>query len=130
MTAIGGTYGATRRPDPRVARLINDALGDARSVVNVGAGTGAYEPTDRHPLPRDCPDGLFSAYWGRPEAYLDSEVRRNISNFALAKEDDVAKGLASLRADLKSGVWDERNGHRRSLSELDLGYRLLVAELA
>ncbi len=47
---IGGSYGTTRRPDPRIAALINDALGDARSVVNVGAGTGAYEPTDREVL--------------------------------------------------------------------------------
>jgi ubiquinone/menaquinone biosynthesis C-methylase UbiE len=44
---IGRTYGATRRPDPRIAQQIGAALGDARSVVNVGAGTGSYEPTDR-----------------------------------------------------------------------------------
>ncbi len=44
---IGATYSATRRPDPRIERQIADALGDARSVVNVGAGTGAYEPRDR-----------------------------------------------------------------------------------
>jgi SAM-dependent methyltransferase len=44
---IGSTYAKTRRPDPRIARLIADALGDARSVVNVGAGAGAYEPRDR-----------------------------------------------------------------------------------
>ena len=44
---IGRTYARTRRPDPRIARQIAEALGDARSVVNVGAGTGAYEPRDR-----------------------------------------------------------------------------------
>jgi SAM-dependent methyltransferase len=44
---IGGSYAKTRRPDPRIARQIAEALGDARSVVNVGAGTGAYEPRDR-----------------------------------------------------------------------------------
>jgi SAM-dependent methyltransferase len=43
----GGTYAITRHPDPRIERLIAEALGDARSVVNVGAGTGAYEPLDR-----------------------------------------------------------------------------------
>jgi SAM-dependent methyltransferase len=43
---IGGTYGAIRRPDPRLAEAIRGALGDARTVVNVGAGTGSYEPTD------------------------------------------------------------------------------------
>lgn len=43
---IGCTYAETRRPDPRIARQIAEELGGARSVVNVGAGTGAYEPRD------------------------------------------------------------------------------------
>lgn len=41
---IGRTYAATRRADPRIAAQIDAALGDARTVVNVGAGTGNYEP--------------------------------------------------------------------------------------
>ena len=41
---IGLTYSATRREDPRIAAAIRDALGDARTVLNVGAGAGAYEP--------------------------------------------------------------------------------------
>lgn len=45
--AIGGTYARVRRPDPRLAAMIEAALGDATSVVNIGAGTGAYEPPDR-----------------------------------------------------------------------------------
>lgn len=44
---IGRTYGAIRRADPRLAKVIWRALGDAHSVVNVGAGTGSYEPPDR-----------------------------------------------------------------------------------
>jgi pimeloyl-ACP methyl ester carboxylesterase len=44
---IGRQYTSTRRPDPRIAAAICDALGDANSVVNVGAGTGAYEPVGR-----------------------------------------------------------------------------------
>ena len=44
---IGTTYAGTRRPDPRIERQIAEALGDARSVVNVGAGVGSYEPRDR-----------------------------------------------------------------------------------
>jgi SAM-dependent methyltransferase len=44
---IGTTYATTRREDPRIATLIHAALGDARTVVNVGAGTGSYEPRDR-----------------------------------------------------------------------------------
>ena len=45
---IGRSYAATRREDPRIAWRIHEALGDARSVVNVGAGTGSYEPVDRY----------------------------------------------------------------------------------
>ena len=44
---IGHGYAATRREDPRLRALITAALGDARSVLNVGAGAGAYEPRDR-----------------------------------------------------------------------------------
>ncbi len=44
---IGRVYRSRRRPDPRIAAQIVDALGDADSVVNVGAGAGSYEPRDR-----------------------------------------------------------------------------------
>lgn len=44
---IGTNYTATRAEDPRIARSIVAALGDARTVLNVGAGTGSYEPCDR-----------------------------------------------------------------------------------
>jgi SAM-dependent methyltransferase len=45
---IGVGYARTRREEPRFAALIDAALGDARTVVNVGAGAGSYEPDDRH----------------------------------------------------------------------------------
>lgn len=41
---LGRTYATTRHADPRIAAAIHAALGDARSVVNIGAGTGSYEP--------------------------------------------------------------------------------------
>jgi SAM-dependent methyltransferase len=44
---IGSNYAELRKPDARIAAIIHAALGDAVSVVNVGAGTGSYEPTDR-----------------------------------------------------------------------------------
>jgi len=44
---IGHRYAEHRRPDPRIAARILAALGDARTVVNVGAGAGSYEPEDR-----------------------------------------------------------------------------------
>ena len=46
--SIGHGYATIRRSDPRLERRIHAALGDARTVVNVGAGTGSYEPRDRH----------------------------------------------------------------------------------
>jgi SAM-dependent methyltransferase len=46
--AIGSTYAGTRREDPELRARIHAALGDARTVVNVGAGAGSYEPRDRY----------------------------------------------------------------------------------
>jgi SAM-dependent methyltransferase len=43
----GRTYASNRRTDPRIAQRIHAALGDAQTVVNVGAGAGSYEPIDR-----------------------------------------------------------------------------------
>jgi SAM-dependent methyltransferase len=237
---IGHSYTATRETDPRIAARIWSALGDARTVVNVGAGTGNYEPPDREvtavepsavmlaqrghdaapavqavaedlpfddgsfhaamavltlhhwsdwragcaelrrvardrvvvfswdptyrarmwlaaeyfptlswevvagfpsladqaaaldaalevvPVPWDCRDGFFSAFWRRPEAYLDPAVRAGISTLAKRTEDELAEGLARLRADIESGAWQRRHADLLELEELDLGYRLLV----
>jgi SAM-dependent methyltransferase len=238
--AIGRTYTATRGTDPRIAARIWAALGDARTIVNVGAGTGSYEPADRDvtavepsavmiaqrppdaapavqasaealpfadasfdaamaiitlhhwsdwragcaelrrvardrvvvfswdpscvarmwigpeyfpdlseedvagfpsladqaaalgaevevvPVPWDCRDGFFGAFWRRPEAYLDPAVRAGISTLAKRSEDELADGLARLRADLESGAWARRHADLLERDELDLGYRLLV----
>lgn len=52
MVALHDTIGCgdaeVRKPDPRIAKAVRHALGDADSVVNVGAGTGSYEPSDRY----------------------------------------------------------------------------------
>ncbi|WCB96130.1 hypothetical protein DSM104299_04885 [Baekduia alba] len=45
---IGEGYARRRQEDPRIAARVHEALGDARTVVNVGAGAGSYEPVDRH----------------------------------------------------------------------------------
>jgi len=239
--AIGASYTATRRSDPRIAATIAAALGDARTVLNVGAGAGAYEPADREvlavepsatmraqrpagaapvfdavaeafpfpdgafdatlavlsdhhwrdrpaglrelrrvaarravlfqwdpgfadafwltreylpsfarmptmpftalvrhlgatrvvpvPIPADCEDGFFMAYWRRPEAYLDPVVRANISVFHELPPAEVQAGLERLADDLASGAWAARHAALLERDELDLGYRLLVAEL-
>ncbi|MFE0421228.1 class I SAM-dependent methyltransferase [Streptomyces sp. NPDC058953] len=241
---IGTTYHLTRRADPRIAARIHAALGDAADVINVGAGTGSYEPprtilavepsrkmidrrppgsapavrayaenlpvpddaadavialltthhwsdlpaglaelrrvarrrivvltwdqpifrerfwllseylpeaaafddsrtvpTDRLaellggarqepvPLPHDCTDGFGAAYWRRPHAYLDPRVRAGISMLAQTGEDVVAPGLARLDDDLSSGRWHRDHADLLALDSIDVGYRLLVADL-
>jgi len=235
---IGVGYTRGRREDPRIAARLHTALGDARTVLNVGAGAGAYEPRDREvvavepsqvmiaqrppgaarvvrataealpfadgefdaamavlsdhhwsdraaglrelrrvarrravlfqwdtralrdswlvrdylpfeadgpdieaigallgatriepvPIPYDCRDGFLHAYWRRPHAYLDPEVRAGISVFHLLPAERVESAMARLRADLESGEWERRNRDLLDRDELDLGYRLVIAE--
>ena len=81
------------------------------------------------PVPRDCTDRMFVAHWGRPEAYLDPEVRAATSVWHLLPPAVTARAIEALRADLESGVWDERYGDLREQPELDVGLRLITAEL-
>lgn len=241
--SIGATYRYTRRPDPRIAVKIHEALGDAATVINVGAGSGSYEPpqtmlavepssvmtaqrpagsaralqasaesmpladdsadaamallTVHHwsdleagigellriarrrvvvftwdqvifrrfwlldeylpeaavfddtravavdrlaallggariatvPIPHDCTDGFGAAFWRRPEAYLDPRVRAGISMLAQTGEEVLRPGLARLSDDLSSGLWHERHAGLLDRETLDIGYRLLVADL-
>ena len=82
------------------------------------------------PIPEDCQDGFIGAFWKRPEAFLDPEVQR--SNSALAQLDPgvLSKGLDRLRDDLRTGAWARKNPNLGTLLELDLGYRLIVCDLA
>jgi len=237
--AIGASYTVTRRTEPRIAARVWAALGDARTVLNVGAGTGSYEPpgrdvtavepsavmraqrpagaapclagiaeslpfeiqsfdaamavcSDGHwtdpiaglremrrvarrvvvftydasdpdlfwltrdylpehddlwagrpsltelasaigartepvPIPWDCADGFYTAYWRRPEAYLDENVRRGISVWTRVGPDAEQRAVHSLRADLASGRWAERNRDLVALDAAELGLRLLIA---
>lgn len=56
--SIGPGYAKYRHEDPELRRLIHGALGDARTVVNVGAGTGSYEPLDRHVIAIEPSDAM------------------------------------------------------------------------
>ena len=246
--AIGRRYTVTRRTDPRIAEAIWKALGNARTVVNVGAGTSSYEPPDREvvavepsevmiaqrppgaapcvraaaeelpfedasfdaamavlsdhhwrdrlqglrelrrvahrvvlfnadpaqasrfwltteylpgfcdlipepyrvagyweselarelgalhtfavPIPHDCHDGFYAAFWQRPAAYLDRSVRAAISIFARLDAREIDRGLTRLRADLRTGAWEARHAALLQLDQLDLGYRVAIAEPA
>jgi hypothetical protein len=68
------------------------------------------------------------AYWRRPEAYLDPVVRANISVFALLPAAEVDAMVVTLRAELESGAWARRHADLLDRDELDLGYRVLIAE--
>lgn len=240
--AGGQGYALRRQTDPRIAALVHAALGDARTVLNVGAGAGSYEPRDRYvtavepsaamraqrppqlapaidataerlpfdddsfdaamatvtvhqwadlgsglremrrvsrgpvviltfdaqalagfwlneyvpevlaverrrfptieqitavlggdvsvtavPIPIDCVDGFGEAYYARPEAFLDPEVRRSQSGWGLVEPAAVERGVARLRDALASGEWDERHGHLRSRPEHIGAVRLVVA---
>jgi SAM-dependent methyltransferase len=113
--------------------LVRDYLPEA---VAREAGVAVLSTIVRHlpplrveplPVPSDCTDGFFGAYWKRPEAYLDLTVRGAISALALLDEDVVRPAMERLRADLDAGRWGERYGDLAGRSELDLGYRLVVA---
>lgn len=75
--------------------------------------------------PADCRDGVTAAYWNRPEAYLDPDVRRSMSSLALLPGPIAARGAARLAADLADGTWDARHGHLREQDRADHGYRLV-----
>lgn len=245
---IGRGYSTSRRGDPKIAAQIEKALGDADSILNVGAGGGSYEPagrevtavepsgemidqrpgdaapvvqasaerlpfpddsfdaamaifSDHHwadrqaglaemlrvarrrvlllnvdpsltprfwlsrdylpgfaglipgqyrypgfwtaelrlrlgelevhpvPVPHDCRDGFYQAYWRRPHAYLERRVRDGISIFHRLPAAEVSGAVERLRRDLDDGSWEKRNADLSGKPKLDIGLRLVVAEL-
>jgi SAM-dependent methyltransferase len=238
----GTHYSAIRRPEPRFARAIREALGDATTLINVGAGAGSYEPEDLEvtavepsasmrsqrpphlapaldavaedlpfpdqtfdaalasvtihqwsdlagglaevrrvtrgpvvimtfdpvslrkfwlaeyapemmeresgrmpalgevtallggsvqieelPIPADCADGFAEAYFGRPEAFLDTRVRRSQSAWGFIDDDEERGSVERLAAALEDGSWDRRFGELRSAAEYSGSLRLVVA---
>jgi SAM-dependent methyltransferase len=77
-------------------------------------------------IPWDCADGFFEAYWRRPEAYLDDQVRRGVSVWARVGPEAEQRAVRSLRDDLASGRWSERHRDLVALDAAELGLRLLV----
>jgi SAM-dependent methyltransferase len=104
---FGRTYCLTRQPDPRIAMLIHRALGDAATVVNVGAGTGSYEPRDRWVLAVDPsetmlaqrPPGSSPAMHGSAEALplVDEAVDASMALMTLHHWNDWRAGIRELR---------------------------------
>lgn len=78
------------------------------------------------PLPRDLQDKFGAASWGRPEAYLEADVRNGISDFALMPEAEIETGLRSLAEDLASGQWDRDHGPLRTCETHEVGYHFIT----
>lgn len=104
---MGQGYSKTRREDPVIRDRIHAALGDARTVVNVGAGTGSYEPRDRYVLAIE-PSHVMAAQ--RPSELApairatasdlplrDHSVDAAMAVLSLHHWDDCRKGLSQLR---------------------------------
>jgi len=104
---IGGGYTDYRQPDPRIAALILEALGDAASVLNVGAGTGSYEPEDRTVTAVE-PSATMRAQRParRPAAieataeelpFADRAFEAAMTTFSVHQWTDLAAGLKEMR---------------------------------
>jgi SAM-dependent methyltransferase len=104
---IGGGYSAGRREDPRIALQIQGALGDASSVVNVGSGTGSYEPADRDVIAVEPsavmlsqrPVGAPPAVRGSAESlpFADDEFDAAMAVLSVHHWADKHRGLAEMR---------------------------------
>jgi len=240
----GKQYSGQRSTDPRIAAFINEALGDARTVLNIGAGAGSYEPEDRYvvavepsiamraqrvannkapaiiatadslpfddkafdatmaivtvhhwpdmkkglqelkrvtknrlivmtfdpdflgsfwnaeyfpevveverqryptidflmeamggkmlveavPIPLNCVDGFQEAYYGRPEAFLNKDVRKAQSAWGFIPDDEQEQIVKRLADDLESGAWDQKFGHYRTAPTFTCTLRLVIAD--
>ncbi len=110
----GRTYARHRRADPRIAARIHAALGDARTVVNVGAGSGSYEPADRWVLAVEPsatmraqrPPGAAPAIGARAEALPldDDAVDAAMACVTIHHWQPAPAGLAELRRGARGPV--------------------------
>ena len=104
---IGIDYANLRRPDPRIAAAIDAALGDATTVLNVGAGTGSYEPAHRQvtalepsaEMIRQRPPGAAPMVQGHAEAlpFADASFDAAMAVLTVHHWADKAQGLRELR---------------------------------
>ena len=104
---IGTSYSRYRRPDPRIAAAVTAALGDARTVLNVGAGAGSYEPMDRTvtavepsaSMRAQRPASLPPAVDATAEAlpFPDGSFDAAMTTFSVHQWQDPAAGLREVR---------------------------------
>ena len=104
---IGVDYARLRKPDPRIGALIAVALGDAETVLNVGAGAGSYEPPNRQvtalepstEMIRQRPSAAGPVVRGRAEAlpFSDGGFDAAMAVLTVHHWSDKARGLREMR---------------------------------
>jgi len=104
---IGLDYAKYRQPDPHIAEFIRAALGDARTVLNVGAGAGSYEPTDRvvtavepsasmrAQRPAHLPLAIDATAEKLP--FADNSFDASMATFTVHQWPDLKAGIAEMR---------------------------------
>ncbi len=97
-------------------------------ISAITAALGGDVRVETVPIPHDCRDGFIGAYWRRPSLYLEQRIRRTIATLQEIGDDNLLDGLRRLSEDLASGAWESVNGWLLQREEIDLGYRLIVAE--
>ena len=241
---LGQKYSGHRQTEPLISEFVNKALGTAKTILNVGAGAGSYEPTDRYvvavepsvvmrqqrlvnnkipainakgdnlpfddksfdatmamvtihhwpdidkglkelrrvtkgqviimtfdpdtldkfwnvnyfpeliavekvryptiefiknslggncevveiPIPLNCIDGFQEAFYGRPEAFLEKEVRLSQSAWGFLSKEVENRIVKTLEDDLKSGEWDKKYGHYRTQPFFTCALRLIISK--
>jgi ubiquinone/menaquinone biosynthesis C-methylase UbiE len=104
---IGVDYANLRKADARIAAHIHAALGDAKTVLNVGAGAGNYEPTDRSvtavepsaEMIAQRPPHLGPAVQASADSlpFEDKSFDASMAILTIHHWPDKAKGLAEMR---------------------------------
>lgn len=97
-------------------------------VEDVAAALGGRTRIETIPTPADCADGFFEAFWNRPEALLDPQVRASQSMWELLDDGVEAQIVARLQAALDSGAWDTAHGHLRTQASFEGSLRLVTSE--
>lgn len=104
---IGRTYASYRQPEPAIARQILDALADAETILNVGAGAGSYEPSGRKvvavepsaAMRAQRPPHLSVAVDATAEElpFPDASFDASMATVTVHQWRDLERGLAEMR---------------------------------
>ena len=97
------------------------------SMARIVAAFGGRARVQALPIPLNCVDGFGEAYYGRPEMILDPGARKANSAWSFVPEDEAERSVERLRADLESGIWDQRYGKLRQQESFEGSLVLVVA---